>query len=351
MTAQRPPIVVVGGGVAALEFVLALRALAEDDVAITIVAPDTAPALRPLQLHATSTPSLADLAPKLGAEIVPGTVAMVDHESRLVRLREGDTIAYDTLLLAPGATALPAFDGVLHLGLDRGAPLERLHDEIDQGLIERIAFVIPTRTGWLVPAYDAALLTAGRRDGLQITLVTPEEQPLESFGPEASALVAGALADASISVRRGQASFVQHGVVELLDGGTVEVDRVAAIPLVRGPRIAGVPTTGLFGLIPVDAFGRVTGIRDVYAIGDATDFPVKQAALACDQADAAAEHVSLRYGRPEPANPFSPRPRATLHDHRGNPLLLNGGQGLGKLPGRHLAPFVIEHLKTSVATA
>jgi NADH dehydrogenase FAD-containing subunit len=40
MVSKRPRIVIAGGGVAALEAVLALRALAPEPVAIDVVAPD-----------------------------------------------------------------------------------------------------------------------------------------------------------------------------------------------------------------------------------------------------------------------------------------------------------------------
>ena len=239
MTVKSPPIVVVGGGVAALEFLLALRALGGNPPAVAVVTPDTTPTLRPLQLLGVQAPSLADLTSQLGAELVSGSVASVESERKRVLLRAGGAIAYDTLVLAPGATVVPGFDGVLHLGLHDGAPLEALHDEIDRGDVDRIAFVAPATTGWLVPAYDAALLTAGRSDALAITVVTPEQAPLESFGAEASGVVAAALAAANVHFRHGQVSAVHPDRVDLLDGGAVAADRVVAVPLVRGPRISG----------------------------------------------------------------------------------------------------------------
>jgi len=139
---------------------------------------------------------------------------------------------------------------------------------------------------------------------------------------------------------RGGASVVPFdSLLGLIAHAALAVGVIAA-SLVRGPQMDGVPTTGLYGLIPVDEHGRVFGLPDAYAIGDATDYPVKQAAIACQQADAAAESVAARCGLDIVPAPFRPELRATLLTGTGKPLLLNGGQGSAKLPGRHLGPFL-----------
>ena len=48
------------------------------------------------------------------------------------------------------------------------------------------------------------------------------------------------------------------------------------------------------------------GVPDVYAAGDITAFPIKQGGIACQQADAAAEHIAARAGaagRPDAVPP------------------------------------------------
>lgn len=45
------------------------------------------------------------------AEPVQAGVVALDAPARRVVLRSGDTMRYDTLVLAPGARMLPAFDG------------------------------------------------------------------------------------------------------------------------------------------------------------------------------------------------------------------------------------------------
>jgi len=330
-------IVVAGGGIAAIEFVLALRALIGDNAAISLISPNPDLVLRPslvaapLGLLARQSYPLADLASDIGFTHVPATVSSVDPERRRVVVRGGDAIAYDTLVLALGARTLPVFDDAIHLGDAEGARgLEALHQEIGRGgAVRTVAFVVPSRAGWTLPLYEAALLIANGPATVSVSLHTPEGRPLEHFGPEASALVAEALLGAGIGFHGGGRPFDPKSA-----------DFVVSVPLVRGPQMDGVPATGLYGLIPVDDHGHVFGLPGAYAIGDATDYPVKQAAIACQQADAAAESVAARCGIDIVPAPFRPELRATLLTGTGAPLLLNGGQGPAKLPGRHLGPYL-----------
>jgi sulfide:quinone oxidoreductase len=188
----------------------------------------------------------------------------------------------------------------------------------------------------MLPLYEAALLTANAPAAVSVSLHTPEERPLELFGREASATVAEALLAAGIGFHGGGRPF---------DPATA--DFVVSVPLVRGPQMAGVPATGLYGLIPVDDRGHVSGLPDAYAIGDATDYPVKQAAIACQQADTAAESVAARCGLDIVPAPFRPELRATLLIGTSAPLLLNGGQGPAKLPGRHLGRYLAERAESA----
>ena len=85
------------------------------------------------------------------------------------------------------------------------------------------------------------------------------------------------------------------GELRLVPEGEIEVDRVVALPRLRGPRLDGLPQT-LDGFIPIDAHGRVRGLDDVYAAGDITNFPVKQGGIATQLADAAAEAIAQAAG-------------------------------------------------------
>ena len=62
----------------------------------------------------------------------------------------------------------------------------------------------------------------------------------------------------------------------------------------------------------MDEHGRVSGIEDVYAAGDATTFPIKQGGLAAQQAVAAAEAIVARHGTDLDPQPFRPVLRGML---------------------------------------
>ena len=81
-------------------------------------------------------------------------------------------------------------------------------------------------------------MTANSGHSIRVTLVTREAQPLELFGDEASAKVAAALEAAGIEFIGGQTATVSDGTVVLSrhPSGSLSVDRIVALPLVRGLR-------------------------------------------------------------------------------------------------------------------
>jgi sulfide:quinone oxidoreductase len=109
---------------------------------------------------------------------------------------------------------------------------------------------------------------------------------------------------------------VGHGFV-LAGDRRIEVSRTVALPIPSGRAITGVPADA-GGFIGVDEHGRVEGLEDVYAAGDATTFPIKQGGLAAQQAVAAAESILARHGADLDARPFRPVLRG---------MLMTGGRG------------------------
>jgi sulfide:quinone oxidoreductase len=360
-------VVIVGGGVAALEALIALRDLAGDRLRITLAAAAREFVYRPMtvaepfELGTARRYPLQEIAADFDARLVPAVVAGVDAPARRVMCSTGETLAYDRLIIAPGARTMEAFDGAITFGHPAaGAAMRELLERLKRREVHRVAFVAPTRVGWGLPLYELALMTAatltasGVSDA-ELFLVTPEPRPLDVFGDRASGLVARLLRRAGVEFVGSTYADQAGGALHLGIGGPpLAVDAIVSLPLVRGPRLVGVPTEPQLGFIPVDAHGRVVGLDRVYAAGDATDFPVKQGGLATQQADAVAQHIAARHGADVTPEPFRPVLRGMLLTGAEPRFLAaepdDGAEGrtsaqalwrpAAKIAGRYLAPYL-----------
>ena len=322
MTSSSPHILIAGGGVAALEALIALRDLGGDEPRVTLLAPEPDFVYRPMSVaepfclgHAQHHP-LASIARDLGATLVSDSVAEVDAGTRTVTTGGGDTIAYDTLLIAVGARQEAVYRNAITFGAEGARELlSGLLSDLELGYVKRIAFVVPSAVAWSLPLYELAIMTA--RDawsagvkGVEIVFVTPEDRPLEAFGSEASAAVRQLLDEEGIEFVGSAGADVGHGFV-LAGGRRIDVNRTVALPVPVGPAIAGVPADAS-GFIPVDEHGAVEGVEGVYAAGDAVDFPIKQGGLAAQQAVAAVTSILARHGADLDPRPFRPVLRGML---------------------------------------
>jgi sulfide:quinone oxidoreductase len=299
-------VVIVGGGIAALETVLALHDLADARLKVTLIAPEPDFVMRPLTVAApfnrghVERLELQDVMAEHSGRFVRGAVASVDADARTITLSSGADIPYDALVLALGARAAPAF---LHAETFGAQPLSLngIVADLEQGWTKSVAFVVPRGCSWPLPLYELALMTAQdvwamNMDRVAMHFVTPELEPLEIFGHRASTAVAELLDAAGITLHRGVNAQIPHsGCIETGEGVLLDVDSVIALPVLEGRKLDGIPSTAR-GFIPVDDAGLVEGLDGVYAVGDATDRPIKQGGLACQQADVTAAHIAARAG-------------------------------------------------------
>ncbi|MEA2253158.1 MAG: sulfide:quinone oxidoreductase [Solirubrobacteraceae bacterium] len=379
-TSQSPQrVVIAGGGVAGLEALFALHALARDRVELTLVAPRADFVYRPLAVaepfsvgRARHTP-LADAVRDAGARHVAAAVESVDPETKVLHTSAGP-IEYDALILAVGAQSTPAYARALTWD-DRSEPdqLGGLLLDIEQGYTKRLAVVIPPGPGWPLPAYELALLIARQARGmcvdLQTTLVTPEHAPLAAFGPRAVEAVSAELEAAGVAIETSAYADVMAGhattVVMRPSDRRLEVDRVVALPHLGGRRVGGVPADP-DGFVEVDEHCRVRGMADVWAAGDGIAFPIKFGGLAAEQADAAAEDIAARAGAAVEPRPFRPVLRGRLltgpaHSDQWMRYDAAGGGGEGetatqalwwppsKVAGRYLSPWLAARDDEAVA--
>lgn len=315
-------ITIAGGGIAALECVLALRELAPG-AAIELLAPQSNSPFKPLSVlvpFAFADPrelDLARFASEQGASLVNDTLVAVDPETHTIRTGRGEERPFDLLVVAAGARTLDAVPGaVLFRGPGDERRLALLHEEYAGQELRSLAFAVPSLLGWSLPIYELALLTAASLSsrgvsGVRLSVVTPEPEPLAIFGEKASEAVAELLEGAGIELLTGiRPERVAEGKL-ITDLGEVETDRVVALPRLVGPGFAGLASDE-DGFVLTDDHGKVNGQEDVYAAGDVVSFPIKQGGLAAQQADAVAESIAARLGADIDPQPFRPVMRGLL---------------------------------------
>jgi sulfide:quinone oxidoreductase len=365
-------VLIAGGGVAALEATLALRALAEERVDIELLAPDADFVYRPMavaepfQQGEVKRFPLARLAELAGAWLTPGTLARVDLDNHRVETADGTELKWDFLLVALGAGAREGIAGGLTFrGPDERATLTEIVDDAVAGRVQSLTFALPTRAAWPLPLYELALMTKIRLEdagatAVRVDLVTPEAEPLAVFGREASESIKSLLETRGIGLRTQTTPVVfRSGALVVVPGRAIRTERVVSLPVPEGRRIPGLPTDGR-GFVRADDLGRVEGRDDVYAAGDITTFPLKQGGIATQQADAAAESIAARAGAPVTPRPFKPVLRGILltgltpRFMAASPLDASSevdSEPLwwppAKIVGRYLAPFLAQHVGLS----
>jgi sulfide:quinone oxidoreductase len=310
-------VVVAGAGVAGLETVMALRHLAGTRVEITLVAPNADFVYRPLAVEeafdigAPHLYAVKRIAEDFDLEFVRDTVDEVDVGGQHVRTGGGAELRYDALVLATGARPAPVWDYVITFTGSRSADSMRaVVADVERGVVDSVAFVVPTGPTWPLPLYELALLTARRATAAgvdaELAIYTPEKEPLAVFGRDASRSVADELERAGVLVARSAVAGVSaHGdVIIPFEEWPQRFDRVVAVPRLLGSAPEGIPQDK-HGFVPIDRHGAVRDATHVFAAGDGSDYPVKHGGIAAQQADAVAEVIAAQAGAGIEPRPFS----------------------------------------------
>ncbi len=317
---ERFRVVIAGGGIGALEGLLALRALAADRISITLLAPDPEFRHRPLSvtepfdLAAPRTLRLADVAREAEATLIEDALIGIDTDRRRIETAASGELAYDAALIAIGARGRRSLPGALAFrDTDDADEFRRALAELERGEAGTVVFAVPRGNTWPLGLYELVLLSSGhlrRREVTDATLlvVTPESRPLEIFGPRPSAAVGELLARAGVELRCNSAPIAfEAGRLEIRDREPIPCSQVISLPIPEVTPIPGLPQEG-DGFIPIGRYGRVLGAERLFAVGDATTYPVKQGGLAAQLADSAATAIAALAGAP-----VSPQPlRAVL---------------------------------------
>ena len=222
-----------------------------------------------------------------GVEIVHAEVRGIDLAAGRVHT-DGESIAYDHLILALGAELAPdAIPGLAQAAntfytLDGADRLRSELAEFKGGSVAVVVSALPYKCPGA--PHEGAMLLGDffRRHGLagavDLHLFTPEPQPMPVAGPELGTAVEQMLASRGIAFHPlHKLTAVDPATRELSFEGrpAVRYDLLVAIPPHRGPRLlreAGLANEA--GWVPVDRGTLATRHDRVYAIGDVTAIPI-----------------------------------------------------------------------------
>ncbi|HEX5712990.1 MAG TPA: FAD/NAD(P)-binding oxidoreductase [Solirubrobacterales bacterium] len=359
---------IAGGGVASIETALALRDLAGDRVEVDIFSPSRDFVYRP---YAVGEPygtahvaryDLEDLAARCGARFHLDSIASVEPETRLAATHDGEKFPYDYFVAAPGAQLLwPVPGAITFWGIADELDVQKVIGKLGSGELHSLAFTMPSVESWALPLYELALLAESELSDagvdVKLTVVTPEDAPLQIFGRRASELMGALLAERGIEVLSGRHPVrFENGRLLTVPGDHLDVDAVVSLPRLEGRRIRGI-LHDPEGFIRIDDRCRVLNRERLFAAGDVTNFPVKQGGVATQQADVIAESIAADLGVEIEPRSFDPVLRGVLWTGE-KPRYLQGwlggghgetssftaeppwGRSEGKIVGRYLTSFI-----------
>jgi NADH dehydrogenase FAD-containing subunit len=328
---ERPHITILGAGFAGLETAFLLRMRLRDRADLTLVSEREAFTFRPNTIYVPFGADPSDLVVDLAkpfrrrrVEFVQGTVSGVDPDAHEVELADGRKVGYDKLVIATGANmraeeipglaehAATIWTPQSMLGVRKR--FERVRDDAKAGRPSRVLFLIPPNNKCAGPLYEIVMMfetwlrRSGAREPVEITWSTFEESYIQAFGPRLHDVVSDEFSQRGIAGHTGEVvTELVPGEARYADGASRPFDHLIAFPpYVSSVRYESLPSDDR-GFIQTELGTReVTGVPDVYAPGDAGDFPVKQAFLAFLQADTVAEHIAAGAGVHEFEQPFDP---------------------------------------------
>lgn len=332
VTPDKTKILIVGGGVAALEACLGLRWDASIEAEVTIVSEDDSFVFRPLAVlepfgHGVAPRfSIEEIVDGATSEIIHGEISHFDLKHNRAEIKGGRTLDFDAAIIATGGERHSQLSNAVVIG-EPGAmeQLSLVVAQLDAGLVPRIVFAMPQGACWGLPTYELAMFTAARAQhemrNVDVQLLTPDKKPLIEFGKEASSYVVKLLGDAGVKLVRGcTATAYSDGILSTDLGESIETKYVVAAPEIRGALIEGLPHNDK-GFLPVDEYGLVHGTSCIYAAGDITDFHIKQGGIASQQADVVVGAITEQFGGRAAVHPFEPELRGLLLSPRGHALM------------------------------
>lgn len=322
--------VVLGGGFGGLEAAFDLRRLVGERARITLVSDQSHFLFKPNSIYvpfgldpAKLRVPLARPAARRGIELIRATAEGIDPDSRQVVV-DGGRIPYDFLVVATGSgMRAEEIPGLAEHAISTWSPEDMLSlreafgglaSASREGARRRVLFLVPPNNKCAGPLYEIVLMLEtwlrrrGAREGVEIVWVTYEDTYIQAFGPGLHGVVEAEFERRGIEGHHGHVvERVEPDVVACTNGAQLGYDLLVAFPpYVASTAFSGLPTDDRGFLATELGTRRVVGQPDIFAVGDAGDFPVKQAFLAFLQADAAASVIAADLTGTEPATLFDP---------------------------------------------
>jgi NADH dehydrogenase FAD-containing subunit len=330
MTAK-PRVLILGAGFAGLEAAFLLRLRMHEQVEIAIVSDSESFLFKPNTIYIPfgADPdsffvSLTKPTRKQNINLVEGRAREIDPDRKLVSLEDGSSLPYDFLVIGTGSDMRP--DEVPGLAehaatiwtpaamSDLGRRIESVRERAAGGVNQEILFNVPPNNKCAGPLYEIVFMLETWlrrkkvRDRVKLTYSTFERSFIQAFGPRLHEVVTTEFAERGIEGHTHELiEHVSEGEACFVDGTIRPFDELISFP----PYVAAMTYEGLpsddRGFLETDSRTRqVEGHPEIYAPGDAGDFPVKQAFLAMLQADATADHIASQSGVKEFTAAFDP---------------------------------------------
>jgi NADH dehydrogenase FAD-containing subunit len=327
----KPHIVIIGSGFAGLETAFLLRMRLRDKVDLTLVSERESFVFRPNTIYipfgAEPDKLVFDLHKAFARrkiEWIGGTVTGVDPVERTVQISGSPALGYDKLVVATGAGMIPEeVPGLAQNAATIWTPqsmlgvrdrFQRVLEKARAGERSRVLFLVPPNNKCAGPLYEIVMMfetwlhREEVRSQVDIDWFTFEQTYIQAFGPRLHEVVKDEFERRGIHGETARVvERVEERVVRFAGGGESAFDELIAFPpYVSAVRYWQLPYDDR-GFIPtVFETRQVEGHPDIYAPGDAGDFPVKQAFLAFLQADTVAEHIASELGEHDFELPFDP---------------------------------------------
>jgi sulfide:quinone oxidoreductase len=323
-------VVVLGGGFGGLETAFDLRRLAGERARITLVSNQDHFLFKPNSIYvpfgldpARLRVPLARPAARRGIELVQASAHGIDPDSREVEV-DGRRIPYDFLVVATGSgMRAEEVPGLAEHAISTwtSEDMLSLREAFDgllaasrQGASRRVLFCVPPNNKCAGPLYEIVLMLETwlrrkhARRAVEIVWATYEDSYIQAFGPRLHEVMVKEFERRGIEGHHGHlVERVEPDVVACTNGARIGYDLLVAFPpYVASTAFAGLPADDRGFLTTEPASRRVVGHPEIFAVGDAGDFPVKQAFLAFLQADAAAGQITAEILGTEPRATFDP---------------------------------------------